>query len=84
MLIGRVMDQQMIQGRAPIDVSDDMARLLSAAVRRLPASAVNDPFGVYAELLPASPFVLRDIYDHLLAEDDRRCIDNPDLTSELF
>lgn len=84
MLIGDVMDKQMAQGRAPIDVSDDMAKLLSAAVRRLPVSDVNDSFGVYAELLLASQFVLRDIYNHLLAEDDRRCTANLDLTSQLF
>jgi len=84
MFIGSVMDRQMAQGRAPIDVSDDMAKLLSAAVRRLPAPDVSDAFGVYAELLQAPPFVIRDIYNHFLAEDDKTCMDNPDLTKELF
>ena len=84
MFIGHVMDQQMAKGREPIDVSDDMAKLLSEAVRRLPESEVKDSFGAYHFLLLVSPFVIRDIYNHLLAEDDRRCMKNPDLTIELF
>jgi hypothetical protein len=84
MLAGSLMDEQIAKGLPPIGISDQMAALLSAAIRRRPSSGVKDPFGIYCDLLKASPFVLRDIYNHLLTnEDDPSRGDNPDLTQEL-
>ena len=85
-LIGDVMDvmQERIElSRAPLQVSDEMAALLCAAVQRRSALDVKDPFGIYVALLRASPFVLRDIYNQFLTDDSRAYIDNPDLTKEM-
>jgi hypothetical protein len=83
MLVGTALDEQLTLGREPAEVSDEMAALLSAAIQRRQPSEVHDSFAIYAELLPASPFVLRDIYNHLLADEDQHWVEDPDLTRSL-
>jgi hypothetical protein len=76
---------QIENGRTPIAVSDAMAKLLSAALRRQNPTSFEEPMAIYTALfMGAPPSVLRDIYNIILA-DHKIPIrsDNLDLTKEL-
>jgi hypothetical protein len=77
--IASALDAQIAIGRAPLEVSDDLAALLSAAIQQRQPSEVNDSLDIYKDLLPVSPFVLRDLYNHFLADEYRPCVRDPQL-----
>lgn len=79
MRIASALDAQIAIGRAALEVSDDLAALLSSALQQLPPSEVNDSLEIYEDLLLVSQFVLRDLYNHFLADEHQPCVRDPEL-----
>jgi hypothetical protein len=79
MRIASALDAQIASGRAALEVSDDLAALLSAALQQRRPSEVNDPLEIYEDLLLVSSFVLRDLYNHFLADEYQPCVRDPEL-----
>jgi hypothetical protein len=79
MRVAGALDAQIRSGRAPTEVSDDLAALLAAAFQRRDPSEVDDSLDLYADLLRVSPFVLRDLHNQFLSDEDQPCIRDPEL-----
>ena len=82
--VGTVLREQLLLGRDPTEVSDEMATIISSALQRRRIPDVHDHFGIYPWLLMASPFVLRDIYNDFLTEEDLPWVEDPDLMGDAF
>lgn len=69
--LARVLDAEITKRVSnAASVGDDLADTLLAAMSRLVAHHVRDPFGLYAELVLLPGDVLQDLYNHYLTEDD--------------
>lgn len=52
------------------EIGDQCAELLLNAMTRFDQTQIEDPFGIYDQLLPLPRSVLQDIYNHLLTDDE--------------
>lgn len=53
-------------------LEDDLARVLSSAIQRIPAQQVADPFGLYEELIHLHPALICEIFERQLSESYRQ------------
>lgn len=79
MRVAGALDAQIHSGRSPTEVGDDFAALLAAALQRQDPSGVDDSLDLYADLLRVSSFVLRDLFNQFLADEDQPCVIDPEL-----